>query len=205
MGGEETQTRISYLDGHLVLLGQRHRQLSATRAFDCPLRPSARLSGFPVADEQVHTSEGELFNPGDTTGIGGRYQMEIIVQPPALVQPASILFPPLVIALQSRDVKRQSGAREMGDISGVWAFASLITEDASGTLVPPRTELFNGRTADSIHIARSQCGKTHSDWGYAIFSDLRITQPGIHKPAVSSGETPPFRSLQVSPVLAEVY
>lgn len=164
---------------------------AAAGAFNQPRRRSARLSALTAAREDriapasPPSTPPLLAEPSFTLEGGEPYQMAFVIQPRPSVRTGSTLFPPLIVAVQPRELKRHSDAREIGNMGGVWAFASLVTDDATATLAPPRTELLIGRTADSIHIAPSQPGSDHPDSGYAVFSDLAITQPGRYRIRVS--------------------
>jgi len=85
--------------------------------------------------------------------------------------------PPVVIALKAPATRSGRGAaeRDIGDVSGIWAHVSLVTEDQCETLAPPRNDLLLGRTVDSIHS-----NPDDPTVGYATFTNLAIAEPGTY-------------------------
>jgi hypothetical protein len=100
------------------------------------------------------------------------YDMDLIIRPLSAARPNVEIYPPIVVAITTRP--------ERGDVSGVWAFASLTTEDQTESLAPPRNDLLLGRTADSIHPLTDDIDAEGGSIGYAVFSDLKIAEPGTY-------------------------
>jgi hypothetical protein len=67
------------------------------------------------------------------------------------------------------------------DLSGSWAFVSLVTADMQQSLAPPRTDLLKGRTADSIHYLHHEQENGRLMLAYASFPELMITEPGTFR------------------------
>lgn len=80
------------------------------------------------------------------------------------------------------DGKQENNATiALPDLSGVWAFLSLTTPDMQESLVPPRTDLLQGRTSDSIHPIHQEQQVDRPMIAYATFPELMITQPGSYR------------------------
>ncbi len=109
----------------------------------------------------------------------GTYSMELAVTPPQRITAGLRLEAPLVVTFSASKVKKRALVpRELTDLSGIWAFVSLMTEDRSRSLAPPQTDLLRGRTADSIHHIPQAEGRDERPFAYATFPNLEIARPG---------------------------
>ena len=107
------------------------------------------------------------------------YDMELAITPPQQVAAGRSLEAPLVVTFRnSRTKKRASGVRESSDLSGIWAFVSLMTEERRHSLAPPQKDLLRGRTADSVHPLVIDDAEKEEPFAYVTFPDLVITRPG---------------------------
>ncbi|ETN36402.1 uncharacterized protein HMPREF1541_08679 [Cyphellophora europaea CBS 101466] len=107
--------------------------------------------------------------------------MELVIAPPNRIAAGSKLGSPLVVTFKASKLRRRPVTAEGGegqDLSGVWAYISLMSEDKSRTLAPPRTDLLRGHPAASIHPLDSAAQRGGSSFAYAAFPDLTITAPG---------------------------
>ena len=109
------------------------------------------------------------------------FDMNIVLEPAANVRPGNVLRPPMVIKLK-RNVASNVGGRQQ-DYAHVWALASIVSEEGTTALAPPRTDLLLGTPVNSIHKA-ARSG-SEEEVGYACFSDLAIQQPGKYRIRVS--------------------
>ena len=108
------------------------------------------------------------------------FTMELALSPPEFVAAGIPLEPPVVVTFTTSETekRRSSEARRLDDVTGVWAFVSLMSADQSQSLAPPRTDLLLGRTTDSIHpVYQRQDGEAQTI-GYATFTDLAVSEPG---------------------------
>lgn len=108
--------------------------------------------------------------------------MDLVVRPVPTIRPGVVMHPPIVVALKvsaSRN-ERDMSYRDIGDVSGIWAFASLLSEDQSQSLAPPRNDLLIGSVAGCIRPVIDQPANDNLTVGYAIFSDLAIAEPGTY-------------------------
>ena len=114
------------------------------------------------------------------------YIIELVIRPAASIRPGSPMSLPIVAVIKEASMKPDDlGPRRSGDMSGVWAFLSLLTADSSEVLVPPQTDLMRGRTAASVHAPTPQQEQDRSIIGYAHFPDLTITAGGQYRLRVS--------------------
>lgn len=85
-----------------------------------------------------------------------------------------------MVTFKASKLKRRpaaaAGAGDGQDLSGVWAYISLMNEDKSRSLAPPRTDLLRGEPAASIYPLASEADR--DTFAYAIFPDLEILKPG---------------------------
>lgn len=110
------------------------------------------------------------------------YNMDLVIRPMQAIKPGVVMHPPIVLALKapaSRSEKN-SARRDIGDVSGIWAFVSLVSEDQSRSLAPPRNDLLVGSVARCIRPALDETNPEGSTVGYAVFSDLAIAEPGTY-------------------------
>ena len=109
--------------------------------------------------------------------------MDIVVSPLSTIRPGATMPLPVVVALRTPPPTRGDRGDfhyEIGDVSGIWAFVSLVTEDKGRTLAPPREDLLLGRTVDSVHPALDEQDPEDRTVGYALFPDLAIAEPGTY-------------------------
>lgn len=107
------------------------------------------------------------------------YEMELAITPPRRIAAGVMLEAPLVVTFStSKEKKRALEAGEMTDLSGIWAFVSLMKDDRSESLAPPRKDLLRGRTTDSIHPIGQKESGDEQPFAYARFPGLTITEPG---------------------------
>jgi hypothetical protein len=110
------------------------------------------------------------------------YNMDLVIRPVQAIKPGVVMHPPIVLALKapaSRSEKN-SARRDMGDVSGIWAFVSLVSEDQSRSLAPPRNDLLVGSVARCIRPVLDETNPEDLTVGYAVFSDLAIAEPGTY-------------------------
>lgn len=153
------------------------------------MRRSARLAGLPVSSSaSSDQAQSNNFEQPDinTPNIDSEqedaefpHDMELAIKPPRRIAAGVKLENPLVVTFStSRSKGRGNGIAEMQDVSGVWAYVSLVTEDQRESLAPPQKGLLRGQTADSIHpFHRDEVGDGQP-FAYATFPDLAITKPG---------------------------
>lgn len=106
--------------------------------------------------------------------------MDMVIRPLIAIRPGVVMHPPIVVALKAGASRseRNLAYRNVGDVSGIWAFISLVTEDRNQSLAPPRTDLLLGRTVDSIRPFFDESDAENPTVGYAVFADLAIAEPG---------------------------
>jgi len=102
----------------------------------------------------------------------GPYEMEIVVQPPAEIQPGVTLDPPIMARLRARE-----GARDVPNISRIWASVFLTSEDGIEVLAPPSRDLLGGALVNSVQQVVDEEGEK----GYVSFPGLTISQPGTYR------------------------
>jgi hypothetical protein len=110
------------------------------------------------------------------------YNMDLVIRPMQAIKPGVVMHPPIVLALKapaSRSEKN-SARRDMGDVSGIWVFVSLVSEDQSRSLAPPRNDLLVGSVARCIRPVLDETNPEDLTVGYAVFSDLAIAEPGTY-------------------------
>lgn len=153
------------------------------------MRRSARLAGLqvssPASDDAQQTSRIEQVDANSLVADPNQeiqdqtYDMELAIRPPRRIAAGLELETPLVVTFsQSKAKGRVLGMGDVQDVSGVWAFVSLMTEDRSESLAPPQKGLLRGQTADSIHPFERDQGGDAQPFAYATFPDLAITRPG---------------------------
>lgn len=98
------------------------------------------------------------------------------------IKPGVVMNPPIVLALRAPASRseRNSARRDIGDVSGIWAFVSLVSEDRSRSLAPPRNDLLIGSVARCIRPVLDETNPEDLTVGYAVFSDLAIAEPGTY-------------------------
>lgn len=158
-----------------------------------------------------HESPVQALQPGNAVGLGRialnrptqqnfcglesqtvYHDMELAIAPPARVAAGVMLDRPLVVTFSTStpavaEELIEEGTLEKGQpmalpgLSGIWAFLSLTSPDMQESIAPPRTDLLQGRTADSIHPVYQEQEGEHATIAYATFPELVITQPGQYR------------------------
>lgn len=110
------------------------------------------------------------------------FDMSIVLEPAAHARPGNVLRPPMVIKLKHRNAGSNFGGRQQ-DYAHLWTLASIVSEEGTTALAPPRTDLLLGSPVNSIHKA----ARTGNDEevGYVCFSDLAFQKPGKYRIRVS--------------------
>ena len=108
--------------------------------------------------------------------------MDLVIRPVAAIRPGVVMQPPIVLALKAPASRseRESFYRDIGDVSGIWAFVSLVSEDQSQSLAPPRNDLLIGSVAGCIRPAVDESDPEDLTVGYAVFANLAIAEPGTY-------------------------
>ena len=158
---------------------------SSNRPAGAPTRRSRRLAHLPPSDYHqgptAHQSDGVVADETNGRGMeSSPFRMHIVLRPRPATRPNVAMNPPFVIAVNAPTAasERELYGRGVGDVTGVWVFVSLVTGDGTQTLAPPRDDLLLGRRADSIHPVFEEPGPEEVTVGYAVFSDLSISEPG---------------------------
>lgn len=149
-----------------------------------PLRRSARLSAEnrrpatlnPVSEAQGSGQGAETSS--DTQLIADEhcpFDMELAVRPPPRVAAGLTLDAPLVVTFSTASYGQRNVAG-LQDLSGVWAYLSLVTADRKQSLAPPQKDLLLGHIADSIHPLETV--NNRQPFAYATFSGVAIMRPG---------------------------
>lgn len=151
-----------------------------------PRRRSLRLAQAKAHQEsspspQLGGSQGiavhDFRDPSQDSGPS--FEMELALAPPNRIPAGTKLGAPLVVTFKASKLKRRpatAGGGDGRDLSGVWAYISLMNEDKSRSLAPPRTDLLRGDPAASIYPLATESGR--DSFAYATFPDLSITTPG---------------------------
>jgi hypothetical protein len=115
------------------------------------------------------------------------YNMDLVIRPVQTIKPRVVMHPPIVLALKAPASQsgRNSARRDIGDVSGIWAFVSLVSEDQSRSLAPPRNDLLIGSVARCIRPVLDETHPEDLTVGYAVFSDLAIAEPGTYRWKIS--------------------
>ena len=121
-----------------------------------------------------------------TNGIVGQgsflHNMKIVVEPPNRARPGHVLCPPLVMSLE-QGTGHGSGTVPPCDPSLLWAVVSVVSEDDTTPLAPPRPDLLLGTPVDSVH---SLMPNSHArEVGFVSFPDLAIREPGRYRLRIS--------------------
>ena len=146
---------------------------------------------YAESEEDVETVNVESTRPvrnltpplnGGDNRTGNMFDMNIVLEPAANVRPGNVLRPPMVIRL-----RRRNGVSNVGggpqDYAHLWALASIVSEEGTTALAPPRGDLIRGTPVNSIHKAARSGNE--EEVGYVCFSDLAIEQAGRYRIRVS--------------------
>jgi hypothetical protein len=104
--------------------------------------------------------------------------MELAIAPPSRMPARRQLAVPVVVTFKSSKLKQRANANGGRDLSGVWAYLSLMNEDCSTSLAPPRKDLLGGNPAASIHALAPGVDEAGGSFAYAMFPGLSVTVPG---------------------------
>lgn len=109
--------------------------------------------------------------------------MELAVAPPQCIVAELQLQFPIIVTFMAPELNRspQQQDEPFADLSGVWAYISLVTEDARTSLAPPSTTLLNGRTADSIHVIQGGQNNFEQPFAFAAFTKIIVNEPGKYR------------------------
>ncbi|MCJ1305218.1 hypothetical protein MMC08_008032 [Hypocenomyce scalaris] len=110
------------------------------------------------------------------------FDMDIVVEPAGNVRPGNVLHPPVVIELKHRSGLDNADSRHH-NYDHLWALASILSDQGTTALAPPRADLLLGTPVSSIHTAVQS--ESNTEIGYVSFSDLAIQQPGQYRLRVS--------------------
>ncbi|KAH0556279.1 hypothetical protein GP486_005793 [Trichoglossum hirsutum] len=80
-----------------------------------------------------------------------RYEMEIVVQPPAAARPGARLYPPITVRLRIRDSRTGEEIDGRDQLGRLWALASVVVEDDQVEPRPSGTHVLTGNLVDSAH------------------------------------------------------
>lgn len=100
------------------------------------------------------------------------FNMNIAVQPPREAPPGVLLYPPIVVLLDSQ---RPQDA----DDPNVWGLVSVVSADGLQALSPPQADLLSGTLVDSIHTASVDGGSRLQR--FLSFSNVRINREGSYR------------------------
>jgi hypothetical protein len=108
--------------------------------------------------------------------------MDLVIRPVPAIRPGVVMHPPIVLALKAPASRseRDRAYRDIGDVSGIWVFVSLVSEDQRQSLAPPRNDLLTGSVAGCIRPVLDESDPEDLTVGYAVFSDLAIAEPGTY-------------------------
>lgn len=108
--------------------------------------------------------------------------MNLAVAPPPKVKVGVALDAPLVVTLSAARDRQPDvpGADQNIDMSGIWAFLSLVTEDMR-SLAPPRVDLLSGNLADAIHPLLAPTKDEQRPFAYVTFPDLAVNEAGRYR------------------------
>lgn len=154
--------------------------------------PEADTAGqYAETEESTETTNAEPIQPfrnltPPLNGFDNRsnkmFDMTIVLEPAASVRPVNVLRPPMVIKLKRRNGASNVGGRQQ-DYAHLWALASVVSEEGTTALAPPRTDLLLGTPVNSIHKAARNGNE--EEVGYVCFTDLAIQQPGRYRIRIS--------------------
>jgi hypothetical protein len=80
-----------------------------------------------------------------------RYEMEIVVQPPATARPRTRLYPPITVRLRIREALTDEEVDGRDQLGRLWALASVVVEDDQAEPRPSGTHILTGNLVDSAH------------------------------------------------------
>jgi hypothetical protein len=147
---------------------------------------TASSQGHLLADEPVDRAADEditAVQDLEAHAVGDLpFDMELAISPPSRVAVGITLDTPLVVTFNASEMRgRRASEEEQGfEMEGIWAFLSLVTEDRSRSLAPPRDDLVRGKRVDSVHrLHRDEEQDAKNETvAYASFPDIAITKPG---------------------------
>ena len=107
--------------------------------------------------------------------------MDVIVQPPRLVAPGTVLDPPLVVRLEGDPGTKVPSPDERR----LFSVATLTNESTIESLESPHWSLMDGNRVGSLQtLARddeSAPTSNHQELGFFSFPDIAIRKPGLYR------------------------
>ena len=152
LSGEHTDLSSRAVGAELSRQNQRER---SRRGRDIAERNSEdegatqqQINGGP-SSEAAQNSLPARGHDGEHDNREQRYEMEIVVQPPATARPGTRLYPPITVRLRIRDARTNEEVEGRGQLGRLWALASVV-EDSR---VEPHsgTHILTGNLVDSAH------------------------------------------------------
>ena len=113
--------------------------------------------------------------------------MKLAIAPPKRVAAGVALNAPLVVTFDTSKLRgrRDRHQEETLEMSGFWAFLSLVSEDCGHSLAPPDKDLppsqplLLGKKMDSVHIVPPGAQQEREDlFAYASFPNVAVTARG---------------------------
>lgn len=183
--------RSARLAGLLPDLPQPQPSSTGASGPDQELQPHADQLAFSERLEHLDETDRDSLREGrrtredliETTGnltrlgngvVNGEcpFNMNIAVQPPREAHPGVLLYPPIVVLLDSQ---RPQDA----DDPNVWGLISVVSADGLQALSPPQADLLSGTLVDSIHTASVDGGSRVQR--FLSFSNVRINREGSYR------------------------
>ena len=105
------------------------------------------------------------------------YEMELAVGAPSRMAAGVALNAPLVVTFDASRLRggRDAKQTEEPELSGIFAFLSLMSEDRREHIAPPDDQLLRGKKTDSVHLQELENDDTLA---YAAFPNVAITKTG---------------------------
>lgn len=103
-------------------------------------------------------------------------EMDMVIQPPSTAQLSTVLYPPIVISV---DTSSSLTGDSVAGVPSLWGMAILM--DEAGEVLQ---DFLTGSLVDSVRplfVAGPCCGTLDSRREYLVFRNLRITRPGRYK------------------------
>ncbi|KAI9767890.1 MAG: hypothetical protein M1840_005383 [Geoglossum simile] len=104
-----------------------------------------------TSSEAAHNSLPARGHEGEQDYREQRYEMEVVVQPPATARQGIRLYPPITVRLRIRDAHTDEEIEGQGQLGRLWALASVVEEDSRVEPRPPGTHILTGNLVDSAH------------------------------------------------------
>ncbi|MCJ1253032.1 hypothetical protein MMC24_000839 [Lignoscripta atroalba] len=129
------------------------------------------------------TADGSLTPSMD--GIPNRpvaYDLIILLQPSSEIRPGALISPPIVLRLDRR-VGQSSEDHPPHDPALLWAFVSIVSEDGTRALAPPRDDLLRGTVVGSVQPLNPT--DEAQGVGFIVFPGISIQQSGQYRIRIS--------------------